>query len=120
MRQAYAQAAERHLVTSVEPTIGKEEVINTARVEALKMFGYTDAEILALGDVTKVTMERLQELIHEKSRQKLGLGQGSQKVVPVSELERWIEQGWDYKRDLPDGKAVREVEPSLTRTLRVT
>jgi hypothetical protein len=36
----------------------------------------------------------------------LGLKQGTQKVVPIAELERWIEQGWDYKRDLPEGKAV--------------
>jgi hypothetical protein len=106
MRQAYAQAAEKHLVTSTEPTIGKDEVINTARVEALKMFGYTDEELQALGDVSKVTLEHLQDLIHEKSKQLLGLNGGTQKVVPVSELEHWIEQGWDYKRDLPNERVV--------------
>ena len=106
MRQAYLQAAEKHLVTESEPTIGKDEVINTARVEALKMFGYTDEELGVLGDVTRLTMERLQELIHQKSKLMLGLKEGSQKVVPIAELERWIEQGWDYKRDLPEGKAV--------------
>jgi hypothetical protein len=106
MREAYAQAAEKHLVTFTEPTIGKEEVINTARVEALRMFGYTDDELLALGDVNKVTPEKLQELIHEKSKQLLGLNGGTQKVVPVDDLEHWIEQGWDYKRDLPGGKVV--------------
>ena len=41
-----------------------------------------------------------------KSKQMLGLKEGTQKVVPISELEHWIEQGWDYKRDLPQGKAV--------------
>ncbi len=51
-------------------------------------------------------MERLQELIHEKSKQMLGLKQGTQKVVPIAELEQWIEQGWDYKRDLPNDKVV--------------
>ena len=106
MRQAYARAAEAHLATTVQPSISKDEVVNTARVEALKMFGYTDEDLLALGDVTSLSMEKLQELIHEKSKQMLGLNGGSQKVVPVEELERWIEQGWDYKRDLPNGKAV--------------
>jgi hypothetical protein len=106
MRQAYARASEKHLATMVQPSIGKDEVVNTARVEALKMFGYTEEELLALGDVTKVTMEKLQELIHEKSKQMLGLRQGTQRVVPIGELEHWIEQGWDYKRDLPNGKAV--------------
>ena len=106
MRQAYCQAAGKHLVTESEPTIGKDEVINTARVEALKMFGYTDEELGGLGDVTQLSMEQLQDLIHQKSKQMLGLKQGTQKVVPVAELEHWIEQGWDYKRDLPEGKAV--------------
>lgn len=106
MRQAYARAAESHLATIVQPSISKDEVINTARVEALKMFGYTDEELLALGDITSLSMEKLQELVHEKSKQMLGLNGGTQKVVPVGELERWIEQGWDYKRDLPNGKAV--------------
>jgi len=106
MRQAYSQAAGKHLVTAAEPTISKDEVINTARVEALKMFGYSQEELASLGDVTQLTMERLQELIHQKSKLMLGLNQGTQKVVPAGELESWIEQGWDYKRDLPNGKAV--------------
>jgi len=106
MRQAYARAAESHLTTVVQPSISRDEVVSTARVEALKMFGYTDEELKALGDVNGVTMERLQELIQEKSKQMLGLNGGTQKVVPAEELEKWIEQGWDYKRDLPTGKAV--------------
>jgi hypothetical protein len=106
MRQAYSQAAGKHLVTAAEPTIGKDEVIKTARVEALKMFGYAEEELPALGDVAQLSMEKLQELIHEKSKQMLGLRQGTQKVVPVAELDRWIEQGWDYKRDLPNDRAV--------------
>ena len=106
MRQAYAQAAQKHLETIVQPTIDKEEVVSTARVEALKMFGYSDDELQGLGDVSQLGMDRLQDLIHRKSMQMLGLGQGTQKVVPVLELERWIEQGWDYKRDLPNEKVV--------------
>jgi integrase len=106
MRQAFARAAEKHLETVVQPTIDKGEVVSTARVEALKMFGYTDEEISALGDVTGVTMERLQELINERTKKMLGLNGGTQKVVPAEELEKWIEEGWDYKRDLPNGKVV--------------
>ena len=36
----------------------------------------------------------------------LGLNGGTQKVVQAEELENWIEQGWDHKRDLPNGKVV--------------
>jgi hypothetical protein len=80
--------------------------VSTARVEAVKMFNYTDQELQGLGDVRQLTMERLQELIHEKSKQMLGLKQGTQKVIPIADLERWIERGWDYKRDLPNDTVV--------------
>jgi integrase len=106
MRQAYARASQKHLLTVVQASISKDEVVSTARVEALKMFGYTDEELSVLGDVTQLSMEKLQQLIHEKSKLMLGLKQGTQKVVPTAELERWIEQGWDYKRDLPNDRAV--------------
>ena len=106
MREAYAQAAEKHLETVVQPTIDKGEVVNTARVEALKMFGYSDEELRELGDVAKLDIDRLQDLVQQKSMRMLGLNGGTQKVVPVEELEGWIAQGWDYKRDLPNGKVV--------------
>ena len=106
MRQAYAQAAARHLETLAQPTMDKGEVVSTARVEALKMFGYSDEEISALGDVTGVSLERLQDLINERTKKMLGLNGGTQKVVLAEELEKWIEEGWDYKRDLPNGKVV--------------
>lgn len=106
MRQAYARAAEKHLETVVQPTIDRGEVVGTARVEALKTFGYTDEEILALGDVADVTIDRLQELINERTKKMLGLNVGTHKVVPAEELEKWIGQGWDYERDLPNGKVV--------------
>lgn len=106
MREAYAQAAQKHLETIVQPTINKDEVVSTARVEALKMFGFSDAELRKLGDVSQLSMDRLQDLMHQRSMQMLGLNGGTQKVVPIAELEQWIEQGWDYKRDLPGEKAV--------------
>ena len=61
MRQAYARASQKHLLTVVQASIGKDEVINTARTEALKMFGYTDEELHGLGDITQITMEQLQQ-----------------------------------------------------------
>ena len=56
------------------------------------------------GDLSKLSKEQFVEIVNRKA---LGLyGKSSQKVVPAEELEKWIEQGWDYKRDLPNGKVV--------------
>jgi hypothetical protein len=43
---------------------------------------------------------------------RMRLKQGTQKVVPIGELEEWIEQGWDCKRDLPDQKVVIGLRPT--------
>ena len=51
-------------------------------------------------------MQELKELINERTKKMSGLNGGTQNVAPVVELEKWIEQGWDYKRDLPNGKVV--------------
>ena len=106
MRQAYAGAAQKHLETVVQPTIDKGEVVSTAGVEALKMFGYTDEEISTLGDVKGVTKEGLQELINERTKKMLSLNRRTQKVILAEELRKWVEEGWDCKGDLPNGKVV--------------
>jgi hypothetical protein len=72
MRQAYAKASEKHLATVVQASISRGEVVNTARTEALKMFCYTEEELAGIGDITRITMEQLQQLIHVKSKQMLG------------------------------------------------
>ena len=69
-------------MTVAQPTIDKGEVVSTARVEVLKMFGYTDEELTELGDVSKLDMDRLQELIQQKSMRMLGLNAGTRRWSP--------------------------------------
>lgn len=57
-------------------------------------------------DLANMTSKEFQELIAKKYREML-TGNGSrQKVIPLSELENYILQGWEFATSIPDNKAV--------------
>ena len=77
----------------------------------LKLSKWTDGEIDALGDLSLIEETRLQELLDQKTMQKMGLNGNRQKVVPVGEVKRYIEEGWEYLSTLPSGEAVVRLPP---------
>jgi len=65
----------------------------------------------ALGDLSELEESKLRELLDRKSMQKLGLNGNSQKVVPMGEVKKFIEEGWEYLSALPSGEAVIRLPP---------
>jgi hypothetical protein len=107
MRHAYAEAAEKHLVTKKKEGMTKEGVIATFNRQYLRLAGFTDDEIDKTGDLSQLTSEEMQELIKKKSMQALGLnGNSKQKVVPMNEVRAWITEGWEFVTTLPTNEAV--------------
>ena len=81
----------------------KDAVLATIRRE---MLGgrYTLEEIREFGDLSRLTVEQFVEILDRKA---LGLnGQGSLKVVPLSEVRAMVEQGWEYVSQLRDGYTI--------------
>jgi len=78
------------------------------RRQLLQVAGYTESEVDAI-DLEKLSNEE----VHLKTRERLlknSNGNGSrslrQKVVPLDEVEKYIESGWEYVSQLPNGKAI--------------
>ena len=86
--------------------VNRDETLAIFNRRFLKMSNWTDAEIDALGDLSELEELKLRELLDRKSKLKLGLNGNSQKVVPMSEVKRFIEEGWEYLSTLPSGEAV--------------
>jgi hypothetical protein len=105
LRDAYAKAAERHMVTN-SGGINTNLVLATFNRQFLKMAKYVDEEIQAMGDLSQLTPERLQELVKRKSMEMLGLNGNTQKVIPTEELEKYIMQGWEFVKELNSSKAI--------------
>ena len=82
-------------------------MLATFNRQFLKISRYTDKEIEALGDLSQLSNEQLQDLIARKQLEKLGLSNGNrQKVVKLDELERYIGDGWEFVTNLNGDKAI--------------
>lgn len=107
MRDSFAKASEKHLVTMRKESAGISTMKAQFNKQFLVMSGYSEEEIQALGDLGSMEQEELNGLLQNKAKEDLGVnGNGHQKVVLVSELEDYIQQGWDFVRDLPPNKAI--------------
>ncbi|MDV3292662.1 MAG: tyrosine-type recombinase/integrase [Nitrososphaerales archaeon] len=87
-------------------TVSRKETLAMFNRRFLKLSSWTDGEIDALGDLGALEEPEMQELLDRKSMRKLGLNGNRQKVVPVDEVKKFIEEGWEYLSTLPSGEAI--------------
>ena len=106
MREAFGRACEKHLTTGKAEGLTRETMLATFNRRFLKLSGWADGEVEALGDLGAIGEERLQELLEQKSMRKLGLNANRQKVVQIGDVKRFIEEGWEYLSTLPSGEAI--------------
>jgi integrase len=101
MRSMYSRAAERFLVTKSTPNQAQEATRAGIRREWLELFTEMKSEeIDQLGDLAQYTPADIRKIIEKNSLQALGLNGNTQKVVPTSEGKKYIEDGWEYVKDL--------------------
>jgi len=70
----------------------------------MKIEFFTDEEI-SKENLLELEPEELQQTVREKL--KLNMNNGHpQKIIPINELRKYIEEGWEYIRDLGDKEAI--------------
>jgi len=106
MREGYAKAAEKYLITAKKEGMTEDKVIQTFNEQFLKMAGYNDEEITQLGDLSQLDTQEIQDLVKKKSMQALGLNGNKQKIVPMHDVKNWIVQGWEFVTTLPSNEAI--------------
>lgn len=106
MRSQFARAAEKHLVTAASQDATTDKMREQFNRQMLEVWGYSPAEIEALGDLGALSPVEVNKLMQEKSKRNLGLNGNSQRVVPITEVKEWITQGWEYVTNLPTDEAV--------------
>jgi len=106
MRDAYRKSAEKYLETARKET-GRDEVLARMNRQFLTLIGYGEKEIEAFGDLSQKSEDEIQQLIKQRQMASLGLnGNGKQKVVPAVEVKQWINEGWEYVKDLNGSEAI--------------
>src|SRR5436309_15597936 len=107
MRESYAKAASKCLVTTKGDSTNQDTMIERFNRHFLTMTGYSEKEISQFGDLSKLSDQNVQELIQKKSMRALGLsGNGRQKIVLLADVRNWITDGWEYVSRLSTEEAI--------------
>ena len=69
------------------------------------MGGYRKEEVVKL-DLGYMEDAKIQKLVKERLLGATANNGSRQKVVPISEIETYLTQGWDYVAALPNEKAI--------------
>jgi integrase len=109
MRDAYRRSLS--FLETAKPADREAELKASFRRQMLAVAGVSEKEIGKM-DVEAMTDTELQQIVREKlvgAPTPNGDGRangGKQKVVPLSGVEAYLEQGWEWVAQLPDDRAV--------------
>ena len=73
--------------------------------QLLSAVGYKQEEIDKI-DLANISNEEFQQLLRDKVAGAMTENGAKQKVIPVSDVEKYIQEGYDFEAVLPNGKAV--------------
>jgi len=106
MRSAYRRC-QPYLQT--EAPSGMEDTKLQFRRQLLIVAGCSEDEVNTV-DLEKLSDDDIRIRVREKLLKENNNGNGSrtlrQKVVPLDEVEKYIESGWEYVSQLPNGRAI--------------
>jgi len=108
MRAAYSRMSEL-LGTMKNSNLSENRITEKFNRQFLLLSGWSESEVNSLGiDLGTIEQEKLQELIARKNEEQMGLKNGSsQKVVAMSEVEKYILDGWEYVKDLGEKAIIK-------------
>jgi len=107
MREAYRRSLE--YLQTTKPETGREKLVEEFRRQLLLVAGFSLDEISEI-DVTGLTDEEFQDLVRKRLLGNRNEDCGTQKVVNLNELERYLENGWEYVATLPNQKVIVKLQ----------
>ena len=107
MREAYRRSQE--YLQTTKPETGREKLIEEFRKQLLLVAGFSQEEIGEI-DVTGLSDEEFQDLVRKRLLGNANTDCGTQKVVSLSELEKYLENGWEYVATLPNQKVIVKLQ----------
>jgi len=107
MREAYRRSQE--YLQTTKPETGREKLIEEFRKQLLLVAGFSQEEISEI-DVTGLTDEEFQDLVRKRLLGNANTDCGTQKVVSLNELEKYLENGWEYVATLPNQKVIVKLQ----------
>jgi len=97
-----------NIVSNPKGFKGDQDLKLAFKKELLLVAGYNQKEVDTM-NLTAIGDEDLNAKIREKLLGVMTNNGAKQKVVAVTEVEKYLVQGWEYVAALPDGKAILKV-----------
>ncbi len=85
--------------------VTQEDLKESTRRQLLLVAGFGEGEIDAM-DLSSVTDQEFQRMVREKLLGAMANNGSKQKVIQIGEVERYIQQGWEYVASLSNDKAI--------------
>jgi hypothetical protein len=103
MREAYRRSQDYLQTTKAEA--GEEKIKEAIKKQFLAVAGFSEEE-LAKYDAANMTDEELYNLARQRLLGVMANNGSRQKVVPISEVERFLSEGYEYVTSIPDNRAI--------------
>ena len=104
VREAYERGQE-FLRTRMPEHPKEEDLKRMFRAELLRMGGYSEEEI-EKGGLLELSEEEFRTMLQERLLGGRPNNPNSQRVISLEDIEKYIEEGWEYVTTLPNNKAV--------------
>ena len=104
MREAYRRSQEYLQTTKVEET-SEEKLRQAFRKQLLLVAGFSQDELEKM-DIRTMSDEELQAIIRKRLLGEKANDCTAQKVVPLEDVESYLERGWEFVATLPNGKVI--------------
>ena len=96
--EEYSKAIPSLTIMTIEKEKVSEEKLLAMSYRAILSQWYTQDELNKL-DFSSMSPEKLQ-LIREKNTESFGLNRNPQKVIPICEVIKYVENGWEFVKEL--------------------
>jgi hypothetical protein len=97
MREAFASASERYLVTTTKRHAATQDVVRSEMIgSCLKWLTIAHKRSKLWGNLSILDSVQVSKILEDRQKTKLGLNANNQKAVLLAEVEQYINQGWEY------------------------
>lgn len=103
MREAYRRSEDYLQTTKAE--VGEEKIKEAFKKQLLAVAGFSEDEV-AEYDMANMTDEQLHNLVRQRLLGVMSNNGSRQKVIAVSNVERYLADGWEYVNILPNERAI--------------
>ena len=106
MREAYKRS--QQFLQTTKGEVGEEKIKEAFKEQLLAVAGFSEEEV-AKYELANMSDEELHNLVRQRLLGAMANNGSRQKVVPVSEVERFLADGWEYVASISNERAVIKI-----------